>query len=372
MEKYPGDFTMFHLYETDRIQHELWNLIDETHPFYNKKLAKKYRDKIIDYFCQVDRKIGQLIEEVDEDTTVFIMSDHGFGPIHRCIDLNAWLLKEGYIQIKKNFFSQLRYRVWKWGFTYETLFKFLLKTVVKHGAGIIQKFHSEKTLQFLRRGKVNIFFSTKDVDWSQTRAYGRVGWGGININLAGRDSMGSVMKEDYESLREEIVKKLKNLVDPDTGKRVEGKVHIREETFHGKHQNLAPDLIFLPMDNGYIAGNVMGFTSNQPFTENRVWPGGHLMNGILMAKGKQIIKGKKIKGAGIMDLAPSILHLMGLKVPKNMDGKVLTDLFTRDFLEKHEIQYQKEASPDEKIKKKNIKADSDEVIHRLKGLGYLR
>ena len=102
-------------------------------------------------------------------------------------------------------------------------------------------------------------------------------------------------------------------------------------------------------------------------------PGNHAMNGILMARGKNIRKGKNIKGANIMDLAPTILYLKGNKIPEDMDGKVLEEIITEEFLKENDIKYndEKGVSGHEKESPPLSREDEKEIIRKLKGLGYI-
>ncbi|MFQ5797731.1 MAG: alkaline phosphatase family protein [bacterium] len=375
LDKLDSDFTILHLLGTDRIQHELWNFIDPDHPKYDEKMAQRYGEKIIDYFAQVDAEIERLVERFDDNVTTFIISDHGFGPIHKAIDLNVWLLEEGYIHTKTHARSRAKYLFWRMGLTNELLVRLMLKTFFKYGAGVVEKVPDESIFKsirfFLRRGQKNPLFSLDDVDWSRTKAYSLVGMGAININLEGRERTGSVRPgSEYQSLKEEIAEKLRDLKDPDTGERINGQVFTKEQVYHGPYLDQAPDIMFLPNDAGYVAGNVLGFTSNKSVIDNPTWPGHHRMNGIFLAKGRALQKGERIYGARIIDLAPTLLYLMGSRIPRDMDGRVLTSIFEEGFVASRPIDYREEERQEETA----IPLSSDEereVIERLKDLGYL-
>jgi predicted AlkP superfamily phosphohydrolase/phosphomutase len=224
---------------------------------------------------------------------------------------------------------------------------------------------------FRRKGQKNPLFSLNDVDWSRTKAYGLAGMGGININLAGREPEGWVRPgKEYESLKEEITEQLKSLKDPETGENINAQVFMKEEIYHGPYLDRAPDIMFLPNDAGYIAGNALGFTANKPIVEIPAWPGNHRMNGIFLAHGKHLQRGKSIEGASIMDLAPTILYLLGHAVPNDMDGKVLTSIFDEDFLASRALEYIAEGSQEEGSGQVSPE-EEQEVIERLKELGYL-
>jgi hypothetical protein len=114
----------------------------------------------------------------------------------------------------------------------------------------------------------------------------------------------------------------------------------------------------------------VGFTSNRIITDNLVWFGNHRTNGILLAEGSCFRKGEQIQQARIIDLAPTILYLMGHGVPTDMDGSVLEELFWHDFLKNNQVKYV-DTAPSGDVTKGEGDDDRDDVVRRLKGLGYL-
>jgi predicted AlkP superfamily phosphohydrolase/phosphomutase len=370
MEKDSYDFIAFHEYGTDRIQHWLWHVIDKSHPKYEKRLEDKFYNKILDFYRYVDEQIGKTMELAGPQFSVCIMSDHGFCPVVRSIDFNVWFLQEGYIQIKQTLLSQLRYFLWRHGLTYERLYSFLMK-MMKYGFKP-KTIDPRDSLDLFKIGSNQPLLSFNDVDWSKTKAYARTSHTGqVVINLKGREPLGTVAPgEEYYHVRDEIVEKLKNLRDPQTGKTINGQVYTKEDSYNGDYSFNAPDITYLPQADRYQAGNVLGFGSNRAFIDFTGIFASHSMDGIFMAHGPNIRSGKEIRGATIMDLAPTILYLMGLKVPDDMDGKVLTDLFDDNYLENNPIEYY---TPEEDEKRTIDDASSkeqEEIIEKLKSLGY--
>ncbi len=370
MDRYTADFTMLHVWGTDRIQHELWNLFDEHHPKYDQKLAAQYKDRIVGYFSAVDAKIAQLKQRLDADTTLFLVSDHGFGPIHRYIDLNVWLLEEGYIAIKQTLRSQLRLRAWKMGLTYELLIKGVLK-LLRWGFRLPERSPAD-AINFLRGSGFQPLLSFKDVDWTRTKAYGKFGLGQIVINLAGREPAGSVQPgEEYDAVRDEIVGKLKELRDPATGQLIGGRVYTKEEAYHGPYLDEASDITFLPMENNYLANVLMGFTTRNWIMDNPVLFGNHRMDGILIAQGKHLRKGRQVEAAHLIDVVPTVLYLMGEKIPTDMDGRVLTEIFTEEVLKGNAIEWTEPAAQETVATSLMSREEEETIIERLKALGYL-
>jgi predicted AlkP superfamily phosphohydrolase/phosphomutase len=370
LDRIPADLLMIHVWGTDRIQHELWNLFDESHPKYNQKLGKKFKGEIINYFSLVDEEISRLWKRFGEQYPIIILSDHGFGPVHKGIDLNCFLLREGFIKIKNNPISQLKYFLWRKGLTYPFLFHAMFKAILKLGFNPPPHPPMDK-MKDIRSGKRDLLLSSNDVDWTKTKAYSKFGIGTIQINLKGREKNGAVSPgAEYEQVRREIVESLKRLKDPESNTVIGGDVFLKEEIYHGEHMDDAPDIVYLARDT-YLAGAFFGFTSNTPVAETDVWLGNHRLNGVFLAKGEGIERGKRIEKAKIIDVAPTILYLMEEKIPRSMDGKVLDQIFHQEFLAAHQKHFY-DVTPEDILKDASFsQEDEEDVVKRLKGLGYL-
>ena len=269
---------------TDRISHMMWRLIDPRHPMYDEALAAKYGDSIEKVYRRADDFVGRLRQKVPKDAVFMVMSDHGFHSFRREVNLNTWLVQNGYM--------------------------------VVHGQS------TEKNLQDLfGRGK---FF--EGVDWSQTKAYA-VGLGQIYFNLRGRESKGIVSSgQEYRELQEEIRTKLLPLTDPETGERIFQDVYKRDDIYKGEYIQMAPDLQVGFLD-GYRVGwqDTLG-TIRRAVVENnnRKWSGDHCATATEISHGVFFCN-RKIANPEphIMDLAPSVLKLLEAQVPADYDGKTL-------------------------------------------------
>lgn len=371
MDRYPSDFTMVHIWGTDRIQHDLWNLFDESHPRYDPVLGAKYKERIIGYFSAVDAQIARLRERLDDETTLIIMSDHGFGPIHRFIDLNVWLLEQGYIAIKETPLSQFRLRAWRMGLTYEFLIRGLLR-VLKWGVQLPDRTPAD-AVNLIREEGFQPLLSLRDVDWSRTKAYSKFGLGQIIINLEGREPRGSVKPgAEYRAVRDEIVERLRRLRDPATGRLIGGQVYTKEDVYSGPYLDEAPDITYLPMESNYLANVLMGFTTRNWIMDNPVLFGNHRMEGLIIVEGKSVRRGSRLNEANILDVAPTVLYAMGESIPRDMDGRVLTEMFVPEFLSQRPVEWRdaEEAEPPAEAGALT-REDEETILDRLKGLGYL-
>jgi predicted AlkP superfamily phosphohydrolase/phosphomutase len=269
---------------TDRISHMMWRLIDPKHPMYDQALAAKYGDAIEKVYRRADDLVGRLRQKVPKDAVFMVMSDHGFHSFRREVNLNTWLVQNGYM--------------------------------------VVQGQSQEKGLADLfGRGK---FF--EGVDWSKTRAYA-VGLGQIYFNLKGREAKGVVSAgEEYRQLQDEIRTKLLPLSDPETGDRIFADVYERDDIYKGEYIQMAPDLQVGFLD-GYRVGwqDTLG-TIRRGVVENnnRKWSGDHCATATEISHGV-FFANRRIAAAEphIMDLAPSILKLLEVQVPADYDGKAL-------------------------------------------------
>jgi predicted AlkP superfamily phosphohydrolase/phosphomutase len=377
LDRQEFDVAMFYQLVPDRIQHRLWYLLDESHPWYDAASARRFSDRIVAYYRRLDEQIAQLVQKIGADPTVLILSDHGFGPISKGIDLNSWLLREKYIQIKSRPLSRLKFLLWKlgWGpssFLTTCLRRPLNWAVVKRW---LTKTYAAKTSPNLQAelGRLAkwLFLSLDDIDWSRTQAYCLTGPGLIRINLEGREPEGAVKPEAYAPLREEIVGKLQTLADPTTGRPIQATVVVREEAYHGRYLDRMPDIVYMPFEGGYLAANPVMFSASTVVIDGLVPSGFHRMQGIFLASGPHIVRGATINRPTIMDLAPTVLYLMGGEIPRDMDGRVLTELFEEVFIAEHPIVYG-EASPE--VERPWVELSTEDqlaVLERLKGLGYI-
>ena len=377
LERGAFDLVMMYQLTTDRLQHRLWHLLDETHPWHDRATAQWCADRLVGYYRRLDTHIARLVQTVDRDPTVFVVSDHGFGPVVKGIDLNSWLLREGFIQIRAQPISQLKLRLWQcgWG-PYALLNTFLRRAVtcpvVKRW---LTKAYISKRTQHMQadfsRLANRLFLSLEDVDWLKTKAYCQIGPGLIRINLEGREPRGAVMPQDYHAVRQELVERLHALRDPTTGRTIQAQVVAREEAYQGRYLDRMPDIVYMAYEDGYMAGNPVAFISDRVIIGGLGPSGFHRMDGILLAKGGPLRKGQHLKPAHLMDIAPTLLYLMGCEVPKDMDGQVLKELFEEGFLMKHPITFA-EAAPEGDRPAVDISADDQmAILNRLKGLGYI-
>lgn len=369
LKRDPWDFAMVYFEGTDRLQHELWHVIDPTSPMHDVKESELYAERTRNYFRQLDdgvRKLVELAQQQDPNTQVILMSDHGFGAIHKFVNFNIWLLREGFLKLKNDIPTQLKHALFNLGFTPSLGYKMSMNfgfANLRLSQGMTNR---NQILDLIRRG----FLSFRNVDWSKTRAFSSGNYGQIFVNLKGRELYGSVPPEEFQTVVEQIGARLLELRDPKTGAAVVSKVYKQADVFWGEFIDDAPDVVFSLSEN-YKALGTLEFASNQIIEPAFGNSGDHRMDGFVGMLGNNIKQNVKIEGANIMDVAPTILYLMGLPIPADLDGKVLTAPLKESLLMSSEILHAEALGARDQQIPDYTEEESEEVKERLRALGYL-
>lgn len=350
---------------TDLIKHGLLFTLDKNHPLYDEKFAKNNSEKIIELYRRVDEIIGEILALRDENTYFMLMSDHGFGPLYYFFNVNSFLVKEGFIKFKKNIISQLKFLMFKLGFTVKNSYIFLQKiklASIRHKVGGGQHKGVYKLLK-------SLFLSFNDIDWRRTKAYSYSGYGQINVNLKDREPLGAVEKKDFSKIVEELRQKLLALKDPIAPKKafLEA-IYKKEDLYHGSYLEDATDIIIMPRDLRTEPFSAFDFGSNKIFEKVFGTAGTHRVKGaIFYLLGQGIKANNLVEGVEIIDLVPTILSLLGVPIPEDIDGKVLD----KTYKDKSIFSFIKEKKQLQSKEFKKEEKDKDEVMERLKSLGYI-
>src|SRR5581483_4096458 len=324
LKKEPYAFFMYVFGIVDVLQHQFWYLI-EAEPKNLNEQDRTLRDKVIAIFEQVDESVGEMVKQADDNTLIVLMSDHGFGPMKGFMHVNNFLLDNGYLVLKEGAMSQLKRALFRAGVTPQNV-HLTLKSLK---LDLRRKFNRGRAYGTLRR----FFLSFDDVDWDKTRAFALGHIGQIYINLKGRQPQGIVEPgAEYEALRDEIRNKLLQLKHPQTGEPLIARVLNREEIYHGELSDNTPDLLLLPADFKYLAFGESEFASNKLVGPTLGHTGHHRLEGIGALIGPNVQVGAQIQNASLIDLAPTILFALGLPIPPDMDGRVLTEAFKPEFI----------------------------------------
>lgn len=308
--KYPVDLFISIITETDRIEHYFFN---------NERVLR-------DYFKYLDEKLGNLLKDIDKDTTIFLLSDHGMGPLAKFIYINKWLIDNGLLKVNKQSTNYIKH--------------FLFKKFVQLITNLLSrlKFNVEKIKLMLSEKIINqctqLYCYYGGINWKESKAYFCSGAGeGIIINTKRRFIKGIVSDEEYEPLRDKIISGLMQINDPDTKKSVIEKAYKREELFRGESVLEAPDII-LKLRDGYATNESTestGILELKP--EDEKLTAEHRLEGVFAAYGKHIKSRTKIDTCDILDIAPTILRIFGIEKPADFDGRVLEEIFSEEGID---------------------------------------
>ena len=266
----PWDFFMHVDMGVDRIHHGFWKYFDERHPKYEP--ANKYEHAIRDYYVHIDRLIGERLELLDDDTAVLVVSDHGSKPMIGGIAFNEWLKQEGYL-----------------------------------------------ALEYKPDGIVPL--EKCEVNWDKTLAWGSGGYyARLFMNVKGREPNGVIDPADYEKVRDELKERIAAITDPE-GNCI-GSVAYKPEEIYREVTNIAPDLIVYFGDLSWRSVGSLGLNRIHTF-ENDTGPddANHAQHGLY------ILADPQARGCGrgpkrhLMDVAPTVLELMGEPIPADMQGR---------------------------------------------------
>ncbi len=355
----------------DRASHQFWRHLDPHHPAQSPERAARFGDALREVYQACDREVGRLLEFLDADDSVFVVSDHGFGPANRVFYLNQWLLEQGYLVLREppvgsshgSVIGRLA-RPLFWLNRVSPTFRRLAEPFKKRA---ISNYVRDEYVQARAGGLVRI--NHLAVDWSRTRAY-CPDEGALYLNLKGRDPEGVVEPgTNAEAMLDEIIAGLQAIPDPQTGEPVPVQVRRKTEIYTGPYLDDAPELL-VAMDS-YATEVMAELGSGQLWSANPARSGTHTLEGLLIARGPGIRRGSHLD-AGLMDIAPTVLHVAGLPILDEMDGKPLLELFEEDApARRRPVESVALNLPPAKAGTAYSEADAALVEERLRDLGYL-
>ena len=269
IQKGEHDFYMTVEMGLDRIHHGFWRYHATDHRLFDPD--SKYRWAIRDYYKYLDDRIGQVLEVIDDQTAVMVVSDHGAKTMVGAICVNEWLIKEGYLTLKET---------------------------PSPPASL----------------KLDM------IDWSKTRAWGEGGYySRIFFNVKGREPEGIIEPEQYDAFRDQIQKDLEGIED-DQGQNI-GTLVLRPELIYHEVNNIAPDLITYFGDLDWRSAAQVG-TGQVHIFENDTGPddANHAKHGIFIYHDPNRTTESERGQFRIYDVAPTVLDYFGLDIPSDMIG----------------------------------------------------
>jgi predicted AlkP superfamily phosphohydrolase/phosphomutase len=269
----------FCLFDTpDRLQHMFWRFREPDHPANRGRLLRPEFARLVEeHYRRGDEIVGKVLQNADSETLVIVLSDHGFGSFQRGVNLNTLLFDAGLLALRDG------------------------AAPGPHGRDFLL-----------------------DVDWSRTSAYA-LGLGGIYLNLEGREGQGAVKPAAAEDVKAHITRRLSGLIDPDRGATAIRSVRTATSVYSGPFVSQAPDLI-VDFAHGYRAswGTALGRVPECHFEDNtRKWSGDHIIDPALVPGVLFMSRSYRTNGAGLTDLAPTILDALGVPRGRSMEGSSL-------------------------------------------------
>lgn len=350
--KFGWDALMVVFKLTDNLQHKTWKYIDsrwrDQHP--------ARRDMVKDCFAEADKALGTLLDYAAEnDATVMVVSDHGHGSLEGKVHVNRLLEQWGYLALEGGAAQS--------------------STRMRHVWDRLRG----RTRKFAREGNIADDLA---VDFARTRACvmhaGMAGF--LYINLKERQPCGIVEPHEFERLRDEL--RVRLLGEEASTRLPNGdsvqlfpEVHKPEELYgcSRAEQPWMPDLILIPYESLAVVRKIRGARVVKWLPTDRI-EGTHRPNGIMAAWGPGVAAGRKAD-AHIADCAPSILALLGLPVPEDMDGTVIKDLFATPPAVVFESVEAQRIEPDSASSASDYSVYTEDQLKiltaRLNDLGYL-
>jgi predicted AlkP superfamily phosphohydrolase/phosphomutase len=328
----PAPFTAILFDGTDKIQHLCWRFLD---PALSHTLTQDWelrvRDRVREYYTELDVRIGELRDAWGE-ATIVVASDHGFGPQLRTFYVNSWLEQMGLL-------------VWKDGQA------------------------PEKRADASSLGLNQLARHVYQIDWTRTRAFAPMPSGnGIHIIKGDAEHPGGVSAADYPKFRAWLAGELLKVKDAETNEPVVSRVTTRDELFAGPAITCAPDLTLELEDGGLISI----LNSDVPVRRRPVPTGTHHPDGIFIAAGPELQRGLHLERLGILDVAPLMLHELGLAIPNALEGRFATEALRPDALASRPPQRADATTSVASAGEVVFDAEAEEeILARLRGLGYV-
>jgi predicted AlkP superfamily phosphohydrolase/phosphomutase len=335
MKQHPCDLTAILFDGIDKILHMGWRFLDDESSSLGLSTAERsIRDLCLEFFRELDGFLQEIVALAGPESRIFVASDHGFGPSRFVFRANAWLQEQGCL-------------AWR------------------NLDGLDEK-DRESARRLVDRHFVLL-------DWERTTAYARtVTSNGIYIRVAQRPGEPGVPVHQYKAFRKELMEKLLDVREPESGERVIQKILTREEAFPGDHNDQAPDLTLVMADYGFLS-----ILNKTPAIVRRPHVDGtHYPEGVFVAAGKGIRKGSRVPQLSILDVAPALLYSLGIEIPIDFEGRLPEEIFEPSHFQKHPFRIGAPSHPpnSNKFKEERQATSEDEekqIFEQMRALGYL-
>jgi predicted AlkP superfamily phosphohydrolase/phosphomutase len=256
----------------DRVHHGFWNYFDKQHVQYEP--GNPYESVIPDYYLWLDEQIGSVMELLDQDTILLVVSDHGAQRLDGGFAVNQWLIEQGLLAL------------------------------------------NEQPREITPFNKLNI-------DWARTRVWSEGGYyARVFFNVQGREPQGTIPAAEYEAFRDEMKSRFEALPD-DKGNPMKSPV-FKPNQIYRQLRNVAPDLIVHFGGLFWRSIGTVGYPSVH-VQENDTGPDAcnHAQFGMFVLSAPNCPLSGTYEGARLLDIAPTLLDLAGYEIPESMQGRSL-------------------------------------------------
>jgi predicted AlkP superfamily phosphohydrolase/phosphomutase len=377
MSHRPWDCFMILFGESDGAGHQFWKYCDPRSPLFTDQ-PPGLQDSLLQVYQELDRQTGELLARLPPDTTVLMLSDHGFGGVSNWVLYpNCWLCEKGWLRLR----GQTKHRLAR---GLEALKLWAVRALPAWLQRGFYRFASSLVGRLEARTRYGM------IDWEGTQAYFDENpyFPVLRINLQGRQPRGVVAPgAEYEAVRDRLIRQLEAWRHPETGAPIVEKAYRREEVYAGPCLEQAADIIpKWALHDGYSYAFRKSSKAPRLTWIEQVDPrkaehaqffagksGTHRDDGIFLAQGPAVREGAAVEGARIIDLAPTILALLDVPIPDDMDGRVLTEIFAHVPAQRLAAQPAAAATSPPPTEANGVyhAEDTQKIAQRFKCLGYV-
>jgi predicted AlkP superfamily phosphohydrolase/phosphomutase len=371
LRSHPADLNVFVFNATDQVQHHFWHYLDPGHPHHDPRGRERFGDAILRVYRAVDREVGRLVDAAGPDTPVMVLSDHGAGPAGgHAFHINEHLAACGLLRFREGAAPGLASRAVR-------AVDAAVRSTLPSGA----KSWLAARLPALRSRFEAM--GSSPIDWAGTRAFlfeAYLSSPAVWIHRKDRFPEGTVDPADYDRVCEEVRGALLEARDPATGRPLLSRVYRRDEIYSGPYLEEAPDLVlpwweaeFVPRPSDpAAAGRRPAVRPDAAKLRGGLdFVADHRIDGALVLAGGPFRRGAAVRDPSLQDITPTLLHLLGLPVPREMDGRVLLEAFEEGFLREAPVRYEEDEGAERDTGEVYTEEEEEKVRERLKGLGYL-
>jgi predicted AlkP superfamily phosphohydrolase/phosphomutase len=352
-ERYDPDLLFVVFMSADHVQHLAWDAWAE----------HGAASPVGDVYRILDESVGALLDGLGRGGDVMVVSDHGAGSLDGVVNLNAWLAQEGFLTYLES--------------------QGALQRLAQRVLGLRRRLLPESVRRAIKRAAPDLAeravrsSAAHLVDMTRTRAFAYGAFGNVVVNVRGREEHGIVEPgAEYDAVRSEITRRLLELRSPD-GRRIVRSVHNREHLYEGPALGRAPDLIVEFDEYAWLGKGNLRRRTETIWDEVEIesgseyaYVGSHRPLGLVAISGPSAAPGVPLT-AGIEDIAPTILHLLGQPVPSQLEGRVLVEALAAELVDRRPVEYVDVDIGDGQRVESYSSAEAAEVEGRLRSLGYL-